>query len=141
MSSSPSARHPQHFYNVLSRLPVGYNCISFFRSLRRSYCHVYIFFCENFVKLSFYLLTFICRSYLYLICQEYVRQKFQQYILCTSYNHTDCFNHCITSSKSGCTDVKNGICSAETGTRSGTIITRRPAAAALRIPLGESSTA
>ena len=63
MSSSPSARHPQHFYNVLSRLPVGYNCISFFRSLRRSYCHVYIFFCENFVKLSFYLLTFICRSH------------------------------------------------------------------------------
>ena len=36
----------------------------FFRPLRRSNCRICFSFCESYVKLSFYLLTFICRSHI-----------------------------------------------------------------------------
>ena len=52
MSSSPSARRTQHFYDVLSRLQVVYNCILFFRPLRRSYCHSCFYYSVWFMQVE-----------------------------------------------------------------------------------------
>ena len=60
MSSSPSARHTEHFYDVLSRLPSG--TTAFFQAASTVLLSCLFFFCESYVKLSFYPLTFICRS-------------------------------------------------------------------------------
>lgn len=67
MSSLPSARLTEHFYDVLSRLPVGCNCISLFQTASAVLLSCLFFFCESCVKLSYDLLTFICRSHLFCI--------------------------------------------------------------------------
>nr|DAV58671.1 MAG TPA: hypothetical protein [Caudoviricetes sp.] len=59
MSSSPSARHTGHFYDVLSRLPTHFY---FFRLLRQSFCRTNFysenFFCFFILGLDFYLQVF-----------------------------------------------------------------------------------